>query len=143
MSKPYALRAIERLALIVVGLTAAVICGRYLLGRSFWEYDATALAQWLLITVSLAYGFRYFQLRRDWMKAVAEWENLNNIQRRTAYTAQLSPERVFPAEGHTTIRDIANGEVLVTNDPAVRNAHPALFRREPWRFVNYPRQNVA
>lgn len=137
-TKPGSLRAMGWTVLLILAATGGLILGRYAVGESFWALTGAAIPQWILITLSLGSVLRYVDMRRAW----TDWVTLVETQRWMAYRAQVFPESVFPTTGTHTIQDIETHEVLVTNDPTVRDENPGLFNMEPWRYVS-PHRSAA
>lgn len=137
-TKPDSLRVMQWTTLLILAATGAVILARYATGETFWTLSGTAVPQWVMLTLSLMAILRYIDMHRTW----DTWVTLVETQRQVAYQAQIYPESVFPTQGHHTIKDIETHEVLVTNDPSVRDQNPVLFHREPWRYVS-PHQAAA
>lgn len=138
-TKPAALRSMELTVLFILTATVLVILARYVLGESFWQISGAAIPQWVLITLSIGSLIRYAQMRRTW----GDWRELVDTQRWVAYRAVMDPSTVFPDHGTHTIKDLETQQVLVTNDPQVRDEDPKLFGTEPWRYVNYPHRTAA
>lgn len=94
----------------------------------------TGLPIYTLVAVATGYVIDYLRQRRQ----DRQWAARAEIQRANAYFAIMYPERVFNAHERTTIFDLDTQEVLVTNDPIVRDKHPEFFEQNPERYVRYP-----